>query len=533
MGIPLLLKKAGAVFAVFVILCLSLPQAALAGDWFTEIRKDYQNRFGDSEDPYADETGEALEQTEAELPVPPDSGTGIPDDWFDEIKTGYEEPEAGEPAVTAPEEQENTGEPSVPHEESEEDNEDQSLPQIFSNLEGILLVSEGFELIVESQGKAIITRYVGEVQDLRVPSVLENFPVRYIEKGAFEGHPGLKRVTLPDGLEMLGDDAFRNCTGLEEIIFPSGLKDIGLNTLRNCTALIRAVLPAELTEIPGGMFRECTSLEIISIPGKVRTIGSSAFYGCTSLKEVTIPRSVKEILEYAFSECPGVTLRVYKGSYAQQYAESKKIRYQLIPETEGMEFYVSSEFEYAHLIKYTGMATELIIPSTYNGYPVEHIGYNTFNYKKNLVSVTLPDSLIGIMEYAFSSCTSLETIDIPDSVTLIYEGAFYNCSSLKTVVLPKGLQVLRNSAFSGCKSLESVMIQEGVSLGYSGAVLDRIEDWTFANCPNLKSVTIPANVKYIADSAFSGSPEVTLKVRGGSYAQNFAVRMGIPWTIIR
>ena len=54
---------------------------------------------------------------------------------------------------------------------------------------------------------------------------------------------------------------------------------------------------------------------------------------------------------------------------------------------------------------YTGVATELVIPDSFMvdgiSVPVEKIGFNAFNGKTALTSVTLPDTLKGIANTRF------------------------------------------------------------------------------------------------------------------------------------
>jgi hypothetical protein len=53
-------------------------------------------------------------------------------------------------------------------------------------------------------------------------------------------------------------------------------------------------------------------------------------------------------------------------------------------------------------------------------------------------------------------------------------------------------------AFYGCTGLESVVIQNAI------ADLDSYRTYLFADCSNLRSVTLPAGIKKIDKSTFSG-----------------------------
>ena len=111
----------------------------------------------------------------------------------------------------------------------------------------------------------------------------------------------------------------------------------------------------------------------------------------------------------------------------------------------------------------------------------------------SLQSITIPDSVTSIGDYAFSLCTSLESVTIPDSVTSIGDSAFKNCYSLESVTIPDSVTSIGDRAFYGCESLHSITIPDSVtSIGYD----------TFSFCKSLHSVTIPDSVISIGDSAF-------------------------------
>ena len=171
----------------------------------------------------------------------------------------------------------------------------------------------------------------------------------------------------------------------------------------------------------------------------------------------------------------------------------------------------------------------------------------------NLTSVTIPDTVTEIEEYAFQCCfrlkevkfgiavtkiglyafnlcLSLTNITLPDSVKEIGDRAFYNCASLSNVKLSKGLKTLGGGAFADTairtveipKSLadcgtygyynyeyedENYSINSGpfntlTSVTFENGIT-RIADDLFTGCVNLTSVTIPDTVTEIEEYAFS------------------------------
>ncbi|CAJ1381850.1 unnamed protein product [Effrenium voratum] len=112
----------------------------------------------------------------------------------------------------------------------------------------------------------------------------------------------------------------------------------------------------------------------------------------------------------------------------------------------------------------------------------------------SLASLTIPNSVTEIGDWAFAGCSSLTSMTIPDSVTDIGDWAFQGCSSLASVTIPDSVTEIRARAFQGCSSLASVTIPDSVS---------DIGDWAFEGCSSLASVTIPDSVTNIGDQAFS------------------------------
>ena len=80
-------------------------------------------------------------------------------------------------------------------------------------------------------------------------------------------------VTVPDGVDSIGDSAFHRCTGLSNIVIPDSVVSIGDSAFYGCTGLTKLALPQGLKEIGGNAFLGCEGLSYIDIPDGVETVG--------------------------------------------------------------------------------------------------------------------------------------------------------------------------------------------------------------------------------------------------------------------
>lgn len=102
---------------------------------------------------------------------------------------------------------------------------------------------------------------------------------------------------------------------------------------------------------------------------------------------------------------------------------------------------------------------KIVIPSTYKGKPVTHIGDDAFQNCKGLTSVTISASVTSIDYGTFSRCSGLTSITIPDSVTSIGKATFASCTGLTSVTIPDSVTFIGERAFSDCTALTSIQFQ--------------------------------------------------------------------------
>lgn len=157
--------------------------------------------------------------------------------------------------------------------------------------------------------------------------------------------------------------------------------------------------------------------------------------------------------------------------------------------TDGLQYSYNNENLTATVYRYTGTATELVIPAEVaNGsvtYKVTAIGGYAFQGNSTLTRVTIPEGVTTIGGHAFHDCTSLTSVTIPEGVTYIRNLAFNGCTSLKNVSLPASLTEC-NQSFSGVNLTKVTFAhreppdfiwkpQEGQVPAFLGATIEQIQ----------------------------------------------------------
>jgi len=108
----------------------------------------------------------------------------------------------------------------------------------------------------------------------------------------------IEEYTVQDGIKAIMDRAFSDCN-LKKVVLPEGLEVIGNHAFAQSKELEEVVCPSTLKSIGNMSFTSCKKLKTINLPEGLEKIDSKAFYHCESL-EYTIPSTVTELAEDAF-----------------------------------------------------------------------------------------------------------------------------------------------------------------------------------------------------------------------------------------
>jgi hypothetical protein len=114
----------------------------------------------------------------------------------------------------------------------------------------------------------------------------------------------LTEVTGWGATPTLPELAFKDCTALQEVTLPDGVQVIGEYAFIRCAALTTVNL-SQVTRIDESAFRGCTSLKTLTLDN-VAAIGLDAFYGCTGLETLKIPKCTR-FGNYIVTGCKALT----------------------------------------------------------------------------------------------------------------------------------------------------------------------------------------------------------------------------------
>lgn len=216
-----------------------------------------------------------------------------------------------------------------------------------------------------------------------------------------------------------------------------------------------------------------TLLENVVLPDGMKEIPDGAFYGKIDLKTISIPDSVVSIGRDAFADCSSLAFAC----------------------VDGLKYLGNEDAPYLHCfgLDGTSSSSEVVIVDG-----CRTIAGEVFK-NKTITSVTLPDSLVYIGDYAFNYCSKLTTVIGGSGLTALGQGAFSRCGI--TSIDISNVVDINNSALANCQSLQTIALSDR---------LEKIREYAFYNCSSLvMTLALPETLTSIGANAFSGCSRVT------------------------
>ena len=264
-------------------------------------------------------------------------------------------------------------------------------------------------------------------------------------------------------------------------------------------------------------------------------IGANAFYKCKLNDQaiLQLPEGIIFIDDGAFSytevgslKMP-TTLRVIK---EMAFANNKM---------GGMTVLADNPY-FAHLVSTQGNVTYTMLTNKEKTKIIAAPGAKPTQFSSSgttyLTSITIPDQITEIGDYAFYGNPTLTTVNFHAGITRIGLGAFYDSqltrvnipnpeceignscfsnSQVSSVTLPQGMKKLGRHVFFYCVNLTSLTLPEG---------MEEIGMMCFSSC-NLTSVNLPNTMVKLDSCALQSNPFTSINLKNVKYIGRQAFSM--------
>lgn len=329
--------------------------------------------------------------------------------------------------------------------------------------------------MTNSSAKEIIVNGQRTLAQLGISDQTTNLSVTVLEETASlpvdfaNGYVGLTRVSLPQTLLTIDNQAFMGTTSLTAIS-----------------------LPESITRIGSGAFRESAVVEII-VPQSIQIIGVRAFGYMPYLTKVYIPHHVNleqmtnPVNSYLFEGSNYISDATLPGKFTAAYmsfapTEVSEISLKVAPGTTSV---------IADYMKDMSRVINLEIPDS-----VISIGNNAFDGTR-VISVLIPSNVVSIGNLAFANNTNMQDFVMQSGNTAVGTTILQGNQSLLSLTV-SGHKKLNeyHLEMAAIQSLTTITVAEGSRYVISEFALD----YTY-----LRNVVLPSSVTQIQSGAFKNS----------------------------
>ena len=247
--------------------------------------------------------------------------------------------------------------------------------------------------------------------------IMQVASVQPLKKRIIAVNPSKKgEYVIPDYVSSIAAFGFTTCKNITKVTIPNSVTDIREYAFYS-SCIEEVIVPGSVSEIGRSMFSNCKSLTKVTLEEGVSKISESMFDHCINLKTLNIPASLS-LIEIAALEATNNLTNITVSNNSQHFS------------TDGKNIYDKSGTK---LVCSSNVDKNIIVREG-----VTEIGDGAFYANRNLVSLTLPNTLNKIENKILVNANNVTKLEIPSSVNQIDSAAFVNANGLVEIVIKGG-----------------------------------------------------------------------------------------------
>ncbi|MCI7522676.1 leucine-rich repeat protein [Roseburia hominis] len=338
--------------------------------------------------------------------------------------------------------------------------------------------ADGWSYETNSNGTLTITGYSGTETKVTVPATIGGKSVSGIGNSAFYNNKVLEEVTVSEGIQSIGQQAF-SMSALRKLWLPASLntfkdgedvcelegiyvdsasqyyRDVdGILYNKNMTTLVKYpskktastfTVPDGVTELADCSMDSNTSLRKVVLPDSLKTVGYWSFINCSNLSDITLPEQCTFVGQYAFSGTaltsfyiPAALETLMSGTFLNTDISSITVSPQ------NTTFYIDGK---DGLYKHD---QSVFYPANGNQ---SHRGCETLvYYYGDDAEYTILDGTITISMFAIELKNNLKKLVMPDSLQTLETSWIQGCCNLEEVYLSPSLSIVDNGSYTATQA---------------------------------------------------------------------------------
>lgn len=411
-------------------------------------------------------------------------------------------------------------------------------------------------------GMAILTKYTGSSQNIRIISSIESYPVCELGNGnSFFASVSPKQIFIPQAITAINASFAKGADSLTHVYFEnvSNIKNIGTDAFKGTEFENKTNVKDDMSVIGSILTRHFGSGSIV-LPEHIKSIAGNAFSsnvtsitvneGCTKFSDdmlalcsniewIYIPNSITTLKSSMFASTPSLLIKCDAVSYAASFAQRNDMKLETIYY---WDYKLNESDMTAVLLNYTGSQKNVTVPSKIGKYTVTAIKSIR---NSGICQITIPSTVTRLEDMFAYSVSTLEDVVFEDSSKLEYIGAQAFYGTLYEAVMAKdtGFVIINNTLLS-CLGKGEITIPSNVKIIAPMAFYKSeaeiiyvcndciiIGERAFAACEKLTWVYIPDEVTDIREHILDGSDKASIGCHRNSPAEAYAKKNGYKYEI--